>query len=206
MILERFVAFAKRLSDFPLFGRNRARIIIGTDRKDTIDSGYGDGGQNDTEENAAIDIVAGFDGSSENMSFENDKSRIYLSAKSNPDEYISNDIGARIEGEAVIIQVSDNIYLKSRNQVKIIGPNYSIILEDGQCKISLSESVEIKAGNNTIKMNESGIEVDAGQGISGKIITDLDSCVGTDPVTGSPIISNFKQPGAIVLNNKVLVK
>lgn len=206
MILEKFIAFAKRLSDIPFYGRNRARIIIGTDRKSTIDSGYGDGGQNDTEENAAIDIVAGFRGDSPNMSFTEDKSRIYLSAKADPDDYLQNEVGEKVEGEAAILQVSDNIYLKARNKIKILGQNYSIVLEDGKCTINLTEMAEIKAGQSVIKISNSGIELDAGQGINGKIITDLDSCVGTDPVTGSPIISTFKRPESIVLNSKVLVK
>jgi hypothetical protein len=210
MIRERFVAFLARLSDTVLSGRNRARIVIGTDRKTTVDSGYGDGGENDPE-SAAIDLVAGYDGDSGDINFESDKSRLYLSGKTDPDDYLSINKGGKVEGESAAIAVSDNLYLKARNKTKIIGPDYSIVLEDETITIEVtggSAKIELKVGSQTVRVNNSGIELDAGQGLSGKIITDNDICVGIDPVTGSPILSNFKAvpQGAVVMNSKVIVK
>ena len=207
IIRERFAAFLARATDYVLAGRNRARIVIGTDRKDEISSGYGAGGENDPE-SASIDIVAGFNGESGNPSFESDKSRIYLSGKTKPDEYSGINKGSAVEGEAAIVSVSDNIYLKARNKVKIVGGDYSIVLEDGSITIEAQSKIELKVGTQKIVVNGSGIELDAGQAINGKIITDLDSCVGIDPVSGSPIVSNFKSLplGAIVRNQKVVIK
>lgn len=208
MIREKFRAFAARLTDAIYSSRNRARIVIGTDRKDTKESGFGDGGQNDPD-SSAIDIVAGFDGDSEDPSFSEDKSRIYLSGKSNPDEYIQNEKGESVQEEASIITVSDNIYLKSRNKIKILNDNYSIVCNnDGTIEIECNETIQINGGENKIKISRTGIELDCSQGLSGKIITDNDICVGIDPVSGSPILSNFKSipQGALVNNQKVVIK
>jgi hypothetical protein len=205
-IRERFFAFAARISDNVLGGRLRSRIVIGSDRKDTINSGYGDGGENDPE-SASIDLVAGFVGDSGNPNFSVDKSRLYLVGKTDPDDYLGIDKGAKVEGEAAFIGISDNIYLKARKKVKIIGPKYSIVIdEEGNLLIEATTKIEAKVGSSKLVIQSSGIELDAGQGPAGKIITDNDSCVGIDPVSGSPIISNFKQAGAIVLNSKVTVK
>lgn len=206
MIREIFKPYISRLTDYVLNSRNRARIVIGTDRKDSIDSGYGDGGRNEAE-SAAIDIVAGFDGSSELPSFQNDLSRIYLSAKTDPDDYLDNQIGPKAEAEPAILVVSDNIYLKSRAKTKILNDNYSISFDqDGNIEIKASSKIVISVGSNSIKIDSSGIELNGSQGLTGKIITDNDLCVGIDPVSGGPIISNFKQPGSLVTNNKVVIK
>lgn len=206
LIREIFASFAARLTDVVYQSRNRARIVIGTDRKDTISSGYGDGGSNEAE-SAAIDIVAGFDGSSQNPSFENDKSRLYLSAKADPDDYIANDKGSEVTAEAVIVGVSDNIYLKARKKVKIVSESYSLILnEDGTIDIECDSTITATASGNKIKISASGIELDCGQGLTGNILTDNDLAVGIDPVSGSPIVSNFKQLGSLVTNRKAVVK
>lgn len=210
MIRERIVAFLSRLSDSVFPGRNRARIVIGTDRKDTIESGYGDGGENDPE-SAAIDLVAGFVGDSGDISFIEDKSRLYLSGKTNPDEYSGINKGGKVEGEAAFIGISDHVYLKARKKTKIVGPDYTIIMENGTVTIEATgdnPKIELKVGSQTVRVNNSGIELDAGQGVSGKIVTDNDICVGIDPVSGSPILSNFKSTpqGALVNNQKVIVK
>jgi hypothetical protein len=206
MIREVFAAFLARLTDLVLQSRNRARIVIGTDRKDSTSSGYGDGGQNDPE-SASIDLVAGFDGSSGDMSFVRDKSRIYLSGKTDPDDYIGNSKGSAITAEPAILGISDNIVLKARNKVKIVSDTYSIIMtESGEIEIECNSTVTVTASGNKVKISASGIELDAAQGLTGKIITDNDLCVGIDPVSGGPIISNFKQPGSLVTNNRVFVK
>lgn len=206
-IRERFVAFLGRISDYVIPGRFRARIVIGSDRKDTITSGYGDGGRNDPE-SAAIDIVAGFTGDSGNPNFISDKSRLYVVGKTDPDENADINKGGKVEGAAAIIGISDNIYLKARNKTKIIGPDYTILMEAGVLTIEAQSKIEIKVGRQTVRVDGSGIELDAGQGIPGKIITDNDICVGIDPVSGSPILSNFKSLplGALVNNQKVIVK
>lgn len=206
MIRERFAAYIARLTDVLFAGRNRSRIVIGTDRKDTVDSGYGDGGQNDPD-SASITLTAGFDGASGDPDFLNDKTTLYLSGKTDPDSYADITKGSTVEGEAVILGISDNIYYKARKKTKIVGPKYSILIdEDGNCLIECETKIELKVGQNIVRINSSGIELDASQGLSGNIITDNDICVGIDPVSGGPILSNFKQAGALVNNKKVVVK
>jgi hypothetical protein len=206
LIREILKTYISRITDYVLNSRNRARIVIGTDRKDTIDSGYGDGGKNEAE-SASIDIVAGFDGESGNPSFKDDLSRIYLSAKADPDLYLDNRIGPSAESEPAILCVSDNIYLKARSKTKILNDNYSIVLdEDGNIQIQASSKILVTVGSNSIKIDSSGIELNGSQGLTGKIITDNDLCVGIDPVSGGPIISNFKGAGSLVTNNKVVIK
>ncbi len=206
MIREIFKSYLARITDYVIVSRNRSRIVLGTDRKDTIDSGYGDGGRND-QDSSSIDIVTGFDGESDSPSFLRDKSRIYLSGKSDPDSYIDNDVGPIVEGEPAIVCVSDNVYLKARSNTKILGENYSVVLDkDGNIEIVASSKVSIKVGSNIVKIDSSGIEFDCAQGLSGKVITDNDLCVGIDPVSGGQIISNFKQAGSLVNNSKVTIK
>ena len=195
------------MSDVFFPGRNRARIVIGTDRKDTKDSGYGDGGANSAD-SATIDIVAGYGISNNDPDLQNDKSRIYISGKTDPDDYFGVSKGAAVTGEPAIVGISDNLYLKARKKTKIIGPDYSITLIDGNVTIEADNSIEISVGSNKIKISSSGIELDAGQGISGKILTDADIFKGTvagpGPWSGAEVINIAPFPRA--LNQKVVVK
>lgn len=207
MILERFVVFLRRITDEVFLGRNRTRIVLGTDRKNTASSGYGDGGQNDLD-SAAIDIVAGHDKDSGDMSFENDKTRVYLSAKSDPDDYLSINKGQSVQGEPSLLMTSNNVYVKARNKTKIVGPEYSIVLEDDSITIEVSGKIELKTNQGSITIDQSGISLVANQRDLGRIITEKDICVGVDPVSGSPILSNFQNValGAVINNSKVVVK
>lgn len=205
MIRESISRIITRLSDIAFHGRNKAMIIIGTDRKEGQDSGYGDGGENDPD-SAVIDMVTGFAADQTNPNYQTDKSRIYIAEKTDPDDYFGINLGSPAEEEPSIVQISDNLYMKARNKIKILNNNVTINIDsDGNIEIESSEKAEIKVGTNKIVISSSGIELDAGQGISGKIITDLDQSVHIDPVTGGQVFANF-QPPAIVLNSLVKIK
>jgi hypothetical protein len=207
VIRERFAVFIRRITDEVFLGRNRSRIVLGTDRKNTANSGHGDEGRNEVD-SASIDLVAGHDPESGDMSFENDKTRVYLSAMADPDDYLSINKGATVEGEPSLLMTSGNVYIKARNKTKIVGPKYSIILEDDTIVIETEREIEIKTGQSKIKLGPDGISLDASQGDKGRIITERDICVGIDPVSGSPILSSFQNVamGALINNQKVNIK
>ncbi len=211
MIFENIPKFFSRISDVVFPGRNRARIVIGTDRKDTRESGYGDGGDGDVD-SATIDVVAGYSPDGNNPDLVNDKSRIYISGKTKPDNYFDITKGSAVEGEAAVVIVSDNVYTKARKKTKIIGPEYSIVIdENGDAVIELKSvsmsaqgSIELKTGTNKIIINSAGITLDAGQGIEGKILTDLDIQGGPISVVGAPGTVLVRPP--VALNQKITVK
>lgn len=207
MIRQTIRGIVGRISDVIIRGRNRSMIIIGTDRRTTPESGYGDGGDNDVD-SSSIDLVAGYDADSEDVSLQNDKSRIYIAEKTDPDSYFGINVGTSVSGAPAIVGISDNIYLKSRKKIKIVNDNVTInIDEDGNLEIEATKKAEIKVGGSKLLISDNGnIELDAGQGIAGRIVTHLDSCVGTDPVTGGEIISTFVRPTAVVNNTKVFIK
>lgn len=183
--------FKLRNSDTPIIGRNKTRIVLGTDRKNTLDSGFGDGSRNASEGAGAIDLVAGYD--SQDVDFANDKTRIYLASKTNPDEYAEINVGeAQTETPAAII-ISDQVYIKARKNIKIVNGNISIVLfANGNIEIQASGDTKIKSGGSVINMAAGGqINVGAEGGQALRILTELDICVGIDPTTGSPILSQF---------------
>lgn len=198
-------AFLRRLSDRVFEGRNRTRIVLGTDRTIGIETGYGDGGENDPE-SAAIDIVAGYKES--NPSMENDASRVYISGKSNPDEAFSlPEVGTKAEGEPVNVLKSDNVYLIGRNRIKLIVGDLSLVIEDGSVTINASQDVNITAGQSNLKLTQAGdIELGAAGGAGARIITENDVCVGQAPPGGGPVLSTYRDPQAVVTNQRVKIK
>lgn len=166
MILEAIRRIRKRMGDVVFHGRNKAMILIGTDRKNSITSGYGEDGEDDID-SAVIDLVVGFPADSQNPDYPNDKSRIYIAEKTDPDDYFGIEKGASVEGEPSIIQTSDNLYLKSRKKVKILNGNVSILIdEDGNLIIEASNEISIKCGESSVKMSPSG-EIEMGSGSGG---------------------------------------
>lgn len=156
MIRETIARIRKRMGDVVFHGRNKAMISIGTDRKDTINSGYGEGGENDVD-SAAIDMVVGFPADATQPDYDLDKSRIYIAEKTDPDDYFKIDKGGSVQGEPAIVQTSDNIYLKARSKIKILNGNTAIIIdEDGNLTIEASDGISIACGESVIKMSPNG--------------------------------------------------
>ena len=208
MIIEAITRITKRLSDVVIHGRNKAMILVGTDRKDTTNSGYGDGGENEVD-SAAIDIVVGYDADQVDPNLTADKSRIYLSEMSDPDDYFDVSVGDAVQAEPCLVGISDNVYLKSRSKIKILNGNVSILInENGEIEISAESNATLKVGESSITIDQAGnIELNAGQGIDGFIVTDLDQPIHIDPITGSPVRASFERPPGIpVANRKVKIK
>lgn len=200
--------FLRRLSDRVYEGRNRTRIVLGTDRLKEEASGWGDGGENDLE-SGTIDIVAGYQG--EHPEYTRDKSRLYVSGKTDPDSYFGIEAGENVRGEPSVVGASDNVYMVGRKRVKIIGPNCSIVITDGEIEIKTSKSMKLKSGEAEISIGPSGeIYLGNSDGIGKKIITEDDICVGVAPSGGGPVACNFKIPASgiypVINNQKVKIK
>lgn len=147
MIKDSIVSFLQRISDVVLIGRNRTRIVLGTDRKDTATSGYGDGSSNDVD-SGTIDIVAGYKPDTGDVSLSDDFSRIYVSGKTDPDDYFSISAGESTSGEPAIILFSDNIYIKSRKKIKILNDKFSMIIDqNGNIEVKSDGNIKILSDN-----------------------------------------------------------
>ena len=121
--------FNKRLQDTVFSCKNTSRIVIGSDRRDSVDSGYDDA--------EAIDCVVGVQKENGDPDFENDKSRTYLSSKSNPIDDLGNQ-----DGEALW-------YIKSDNDALIARKDLLIQSKDGKTKIKFNRDGNIEIDGNT---------------------------------------------------------
>ena len=205
---EKIATFLKRFSDVVLLGRNGSRIVLGTDRKDVRESGFGDGSDNEKPGSSMVDIVAG--STRENPDYIQDRSRIYVAAKTNPDEYFQMNLGKSEKETPAIVLFSDQVYTKARKNIKIKNENVTILIkQNGNIEIEATKNTKIKSGNSVMTLKSNGnIEIGAENGLKRRILTEQDLCVGISPVTGAPIISRFVDaPGVDALlggkvNNK----
>ena len=213
-IRETIATFLARASDVVFSGRSAARIVLGTDRLDERASGFGDESEDAQEGSAAIDMVVGF--LTGNVDYENDKSRIYVAQRTNPDEYFQMEMEPAEEEAAAVVIVSDHLYLKARKSIKIRNPEVTILIDvDGNIEIEASKNTTIKSGESFLVMQDDGdinIGADPDGGAGRRILTEEDLCVGIDPTTGAPIISKFVDApgqdalqGGLVNNGKVKV-
>ncbi len=202
MIRDVFPAFIKRLGDYVAQGRNRARIVVGTDRKDTLTSGYGEGGKDDPQ-SGTIDIVAGF--SEANPSMQADLSRIYVSGKTDPDDNFGVNVGEKAVGVPAVVAASENVYVIGRKTVKILVGDVALVITEQDIQIIAQRNISITAGSTSITLDQNGnILLGSDAGAPSRILTEQDICVGTDPVTGGPIVSSFLRPDGAAINNQLV--
>lgn len=198
MIRDRVPRFLKRVSDYVLPGRNRSRIVLGTDRKNTANSGYGDGGKNDTE-SSSIDLVAGF--VKEDPAYKEDKSRVYIAEKTDPDDYFGIEEGPKATGESAVVVKSGNVYIAADSKVKIIHPNFTLVVTSEGVEIKATK-IKMKAGDGTLEILQDGtVNIGSDTGIPKRILTEGD--IGIVSSTGQ---CSFLVPGAQIFNNKVRIK
>jgi len=157
--LQKRINFEKRIQDHLISSKNTGRIVLGNDRRDTTDSGYEDG--------EAIDIVVGVQKENGDPDFENDKSRIYISSKSN----MINGLGNQ-EEEALW-------YIKSDNNALIARKNILVESKDGGVKIKFNKegNIEIE-GNQKVTIRANNVVIDGTTVIGGpsgtnKILTTI---------------------------------
>lgn len=197
MIRDRIVNYLARITDYPLLGRNRSRIVIGTDRKNTRESGFGDGGQNDVE-SSCVDIVAGFSPDSGDPDMINDKSRIYVCEKTNPDEYFDIQVGESVSEEPANIIISDHIRIKGRKTIKLMNSNFSIVVsENGD--VAIKSAAKIVVDSSDIKLGASdATEVPA---FASKVLEELQRIATVTqtfiPGTGGAALTPYIAPSAV---------
>lgn len=209
MIIENIAKFLRRASDLVMEARNGARIVLGTDRQSLVGSGYGDGGK-DRPGSAAIDIVVGV--VSGDVNFPDDKSRVYLSALTDPDKYALTEDGPQVSEAPGAIVVSDHIRLRARQTLKIVTGKTSILLNaDGTLQIETenecslkSKSFNVDCGGANLRLDDKGgIYVGKKNGLMGNVLTDLDvpKMIATMP---GPIVGTVTLPVAQNQNVKIV--
>lgn len=145
VIREDVPPFKKRIGDHVLGGSNNATIVLGTDRRSTASTGYGRVDHSDGGAAAgAAYIVVGRAG--QEQSFEDDKSFVYLSMRSDPDDYAgSADVGdPRSDVPSAIIK-SDHVRIVGRETLRVVVGKCSLtmasdgtVVIDGDVKIGRS--------------------------------------------------------------------
>lgn len=176
-------------------GRNASMIVVGTDRKDKVNSGYGDGGKNKPE-SSMIDLVAGYKGS--DVDYLKDSSRIYIAECTDPDDYFGINAGTAQKETPAIVAISDQVYLKARKNIKIINDKFSLVIdENGDFELKTSGNGKFKCGDSELSMGSDGeITLGSPTGQSKRIITEDDLCAGI--VAAGPGGAGAMGAGAIV--------
>lgn len=153
--------FDKRFQDTIIASKNTSRVVLGSDRRDSKESGYDDG--------EAIDVVVGVQKENGDPDFENDKSRIYISSKSNVIDGLDN------QNEEALW------YVKSDNDVLIARKDILIESVDGQTKIKFNRDGSINIeGNQKITVRATEIVNDGKTTIGGTVGNKILTTTGPD--------------------------
>src|SRR3990167_500857 len=111
-VVESVPSFSARSSDRVLEGSNNTTITIGRDRPAGIDSGQRDNA-------GTIDLVAGRVKEND-MDMVNDKSRVYISMKTDPDDNFGITDGKNASEAASVVITSDEIRIVARKDMKLV--------------------------------------------------------------------------------------
>lgn len=130
---------------------NNSWIVLGRDRQNNLASGYGGAGHSGA---SSIDIVVGRAGSSpddnsySDPNFKTDAARIYISQKSDIDDYLSLVDGSvgNSKARSAIGLKADSIRLASRQGIKIV-TNVDDTNSLGNTLLS-TKGIDLIAGNN----------------------------------------------------------
>lgn len=153
--------FNKRLQDNVLSCKNTSRIVIGSDRRDSTESGYDDG--------EAIDCVVGVKKENGDPDFENDSTRTYMSSKSSPIDGLGNQ-----DTEALW-------YVKSDNGVLIARKDILIESKDGKTKIKFNRDGNIEIdGNTKVSIKATEIVCDGKTTVGGTTGNKILTTIGPD--------------------------
>lgn len=188
-VVEDVPPFTPRTGDRVLEGSNNTLIVLGRDRITNPASG-------ERELAGTIDIVAGRS-SPEDLDMENDKSRIYVTMKSDLDANMgTSGVGADAGPVAGVGLKSDHVRIVARNGFKIVvADSLSIIVEeDGNIKI---EAPNVTIASDSIKVgSDNSIEpLVLGNMLVNSVLMPLLTALVTD-AGGSPA---FGVPGAVQL-------
>ncbi len=132
MVFETVPQLTRRLGDSLMAGQNNATILLGRDRVDGLNTGYGRVDSPGAGVGAgAIHLVVGR--ASENPSIIDDRASVYLSSKADPDIMAGTDgIGAPHKAESAVIMRADCVRITARNDMKLsVGKAYITLSADG---------------------------------------------------------------------------
>jgi len=147
VVTEDVPEFTARIGDYVIHGSNNTMIVLGRDRptnKASGESGQGTG---------TIDIVVGRASGSQDMDTQNDKSRVYISRKTNVDaNFGTTSIGSSPTAEApapgpAIAFISDEIRIVARNGLKISVPNGNMTIDGQNINIGTSATEHAVLGD-----------------------------------------------------------
>ncbi len=161
--------FRQRRGDFVLAGPNNATIVMGRDRRSSVDSGYGD-----RPGSGAILLVVGR--VAEDPSPEDDRASIYVSARCDPDDVFGLEAGDPASDVSAIVHRADSVRISARSDVKIVvGRAHLLMKTDGS--VVVEGDIQLGAGASERLLKESFAQVYATH-------THLDS---TSAPTGIPV-------------------
>ncbi len=152
--IEENVSFTPRVGDHVVYGSNNTIIVLGRDRPGNKESG-------NLEDAGTVDIVVGRT-TPEDMNQATDKSRIYISSKTDVDTNLSQTGDANVPDAQQIAAIaikSDQIRVVARNGMKIVveGGNLTIkasgnaVIDGENVFIGPSTSTEAAVLGNALK-------------------------------------------------------
>ncbi len=145
----------RRFDEIVSEGRNKVRVIIGTDRKNTIDSGYGSGGANDKESGAYIVTVGGDE---EDINLTEDDVVLFLSGKSDPDDYFAVDMGAEKKEASLAALSAANVYFIAKDSIKLYRNGYVLNMTSDGIIIERKDGPKITLNQNGIVVGQGSEE------------------------------------------------
>lgn len=121
----------KRVGDAVLQGSNNAAVILGSDRVDSVDSGYGDVARDGGKGAGSVTIVVGRVGSDLSS---DDRATVIVSAKSDPVDGEPGSSSATVVADCVRVVARKDLTIVVGNATLTMKSDGSIVI-DGQIKL-----------------------------------------------------------------------
>jgi hypothetical protein len=144
MVYEDVPILNRRQGDNVVAGQNNATILLGRDRVDSVDTGYGARENGGGKSAGAIHAVVGRKGS--DPSVLDDAATLYLSQKADPDVQAgTEEIGSKISGRPSAILRADCVRIVPRTDLKVsVGKAYLMMTAEG--KIVIEGDIQLGEG------------------------------------------------------------
>lgn len=152
MVYEDVPRLSRRSGDMCIAGANNAAILLGRDRRDRIDSGYGTvTGEKQGKKSGSVHVVVGR--STEDPSIVDDMATIYLSSMTDPDYGIGTEsIGPVRKGTSGIVMRADCVRISSRADFRLsVGKAYLTMESSGKIVIEGDVSLGADAAERMIR-------------------------------------------------------
>jgi hypothetical protein len=135
MVYEDVPHVSRRSGDSLLAGQNNSTIILGRDRVESVDSGYGSLSNNGGKDAGAMHLVVGR--KSTDPSVLKDSATLYLSSKSDPDEQAdTSSVGKVMKSVSAAVMRADCVRIVPREDFKLsVGKSYITMTSDGKVVI-----------------------------------------------------------------------